>query len=100
MALEGRADAVGEEMGEQAVEGLAFRFHGAALGRRDLCADLAERGNVLLLRQSAVAEPQGADEAAVDDEVGITADRRGEMGVAAQIKTEMPVVLGGIFGLR
>ena len=56
VALEGRADAVGEEMGEQAVEGLAFGFHGAALGRRDLCADLAERGDVLRRRQSAVAE--------------------------------------------
>src|SRR5262249_59622345 len=66
VALEGRADAVGEETGEQAVEGLAFRFHGAALGGRDLRADLAERGDVLFLRQSAVAEPQGADEATVD----------------------------------
>src|SRR6516165_4279299 len=100
VALEGRADAVGEEMGEQAVEGLAFGFHGAALGSRDLRADLAERGDVLLLRQAAVAEPHGADEAAVDDEVGVTANRRGEMGVAAQVEAEMPAVLGGIFGLR
>src|SRR5947209_5166585 len=100
VALEGRADAIGEEMGEQAVERFAFRFHGAALGGRDLCADLAERGDVLLRRQSAVAELQGADEAAVDDEVGVTADGRGEMGVAAQVEAEMPVVLGGIFGLR
>src|SRR5215470_3462604 len=38
--------------------------------------------------------------AAMNDEVGITADRRGEMGVAAQVETEMPVVLGGIFCLR
>ena len=65
-----------------------------------MCADLAERGDVLLRRQSAVAELQGADEAAVDDEVGVTADGRGEMGVAAEVEAEMPVVLGGIFGLR
>src|SRR5215470_7659085 len=56
VALEGRADAVGEEMREQAVEGLALGFHGAALGGRDLRADLAERGDVLRRRQSAVAE--------------------------------------------
>src|SRR6516165_3511742 len=86
VALEGRADAVGEEMGEQAVEGLAFRFHGAALTSRDLRADLAEGGDVLLRWQFAVAEPQGADEAAMDDEVGVTSDRRGEMRVAAQVE--------------
>src|SRR2546421_190752 len=74
VALEGRADAIGEEMGEQAVERFAFRFHGAALGGRDLCADLAERGDVLLRRQSAVAELPGADEAAVDGEGGVTAE--------------------------
>ena len=34
------------------------------------------------------------------DEIGIAADRRGEMGVAAQVEAEMAVVLGGIFGLR
>src|SRR5437016_1744903 len=50
VALEGCADAIGEEVGEQAIEGLAFGFHGAALGGRDLRADLAERGDVLLLR--------------------------------------------------
>src|SRR5262249_30049014 len=100
VGLVGWADAIGEEMGEQAVEGLAFGLHGAALGGRDLCADLAERGGILLLRQCAVTEPQGANEAAMNDEVGITADRRGEMGVAAQVEAEMPVVLGGIFGLR
>ena len=34
------------------------------------------------------------------DEIGIAADRRGEMGVAAQIETEVPIVLGRIFCLR
>ena len=57
-ALERRADAIGEEMREQPVEGLALRLHGAALGGRDLRADLAQRRGVLLRRQRAVAEPQ------------------------------------------
>src|SRR5258708_7295418 len=82
VALEGRADAVGEEMGEQAVEGLAFRFHGAALGGRGLGADLAERGGRLLPRPARAAGLQGAGEAPVDAEGGGTADRRGEMRVA------------------
>src|SRR5262249_16936286 len=73
---------------------------GRLAGGVDVGAERAECGGVLLLRQSAITEPQGADEAAMNDEVGITADRRGEMGVAAQVETEMPVVLGGIFGLR
>src|SRR6202008_2436618 len=49
--LEGRADAIGEEMREEAVERLAFRLHGAALGGRDLRADLAQRRGVLLRRE-------------------------------------------------
>src|SRR5262249_29108574 len=98
-AGEGGADAIGEEMREQAIESLPFGFHGAALAGRDLRADLAERGDVLFRRQATIAEPQGADEPAMDDEVGVAADRRGEMGVAAQVESEMPVILGRIFGL-
>src|SRR5262252_9596745 len=86
-----RTDAIGEEMRDQAVEGLAFGFHGAALGGGDLRANLAKRSRVLLLRQAAVTEPRRANEAAVDDEVGIAADGRGEMRVAAQVQAEMPV---------
>ena len=56
--------------------------------------------DVLALRQAAVAELAGADQRAMHDEIGIAADRRGEMRVAAQIEAEMAVVLGGIFGLR
>ena len=33
------------------------------------------------------------------DEIGIAANRRGEMGIAAQIKAEMPIVLSCVFGL-
>src|SRR5262245_64191023 len=89
VSLEGCADAVGEEMREQAVEGFALGLHGAALGGRDLRADLAQRRRVLLLRQRAIAELQGADEAAGDHQAGIAAARRGEMSSAAQVEPEM-----------
>src|SRR5262245_55217137 len=99
MPVEGGADAVGEEVCEQAVEGLALRLNGAALGGGDLCADLAQRRNVLMSRQAAGAELQRADEAAMDDEVGVATDRRGEMSVAAQVEPEMPVVFRCVLGL-
>src|SRR5436853_340527 len=67
---------------------------------RDWRGDLTDRSRVLLLRQTAVTEPQRANETAVDDEVGIAADRRGEMRIAAQIQAEMPVIFRRIFGLR
>src|SRR5262249_27626065 len=81
------------------VEGLAFGFHGAPLRGRDLRADLAQRSDVLVIRQGAVTELERAQESAMDDEVGIAADWRGEMGVAAQVEAEMAVVLRRIFGL-
>src|SRR5207244_5516942 len=100
VAGKGRTDAISEEMRDEAVEGLAFGLHGAALGGGDLRADLTDRRRVLLLRQPAVTEPTRANETAVDDEVGIAADRRGEMRIAAQIQAEMPVIVRRIFGLR
>ena len=36
----------------------------------------------------------------MDDQIGIAADRRGEMGVAAQVQAEMAVILRHIFRLR
>src|SRR5262249_36395978 len=85
VSLEAGAAAVGEKMGEQAVEGFALGLHGTAFGRRDLRADLAQRCDVLLLRQRAGADFHRTQQAAMDDEVGVAADRRGEMGVAAQV---------------
>ena len=62
-------------------------------------ADLAERPGVRRVRQTAVAELERADQRAVHDQVGIAPDRRGEMGIAAQVEAEMAVVLRGVFGL-
>src|SRR5712691_10617437 len=97
MPLETRAHSVGQKTCEQAVKRFAFRLHGAPLGPRARGGDLAERARTFGLRQGAVAEPEGGDEAGVEEEVGRTADRRGEMGIAPQIETEMAVILGGIF---
>ena len=41
----------------------------------------------------------GADQRAVDDEVGIAADRRGEVAVARQVEAEVPEVLRRVVGL-
>ena len=52
------------------------------------------------LGQAAVAELERADQPAMHDQVGIAADRRGEMRVAAQVQAEMAVILRRVFGLR
>ena len=44
------ADPIGQEMREQAIERFALRLHGAPLGRRDLRGNLAQAGEILLLR--------------------------------------------------
>ena len=43
--------------------------------------------------------PSAADQRAMDDEVGVAADRRGEMRVAPQIEAEMADIVRRIFGL-
>src|SRR5438270_10021690 len=65
VALECRSDPIGKKMGEQAVEGFALRLHGATFGRRDLRPDFGERRDILGLRQAALAELEGANEAAM-----------------------------------
>ena len=50
--------------------------------------------------QAARAQAQRADQRAVHHQVGVAADRRGEMRVAAQIEAEVAEVVGGVDGLR
>ena len=50
--------------------------------------------------EAALAEVQGADQSAMDDEIGVAPDGRGEMRVAAQIQPEMAIVLMAVLGLR
>ncbi len=70
-------------VGDQPVDGLPFRRHGAALGGGDGHRDLGQSRGVDLGRQAAGPEAVAADQRAVDDEIGVAADRRGEMSVAA-----------------
>src|SRR5690606_21745446 len=51
------------------------------------------------LAQAIVPEAKRSDQRPVNDEVGITADRRGEVGIAVEIETEMAVIVWRIFGL-
>ena len=48
-AVEGRADAVGEEMRDQPVGGLALGLHGAPLGGGDLRGDFGQLRSVGML---------------------------------------------------
>ncbi len=93
-AFETGADAVGEEMRDQPVFGLALGQHGAPLGGGNLGADLGQHRHVERVGQAVRAELERADQAAMHDQIGVAADRRGEMRVAAQVEAEMAVVLG------
>ena len=93
------ADLVAQELGDEPVDRLALGRHGAPLGRRDLRGDLRQLCRIDV-GQAIAAELQRADQRAMDDQIGIAADRRGEMRIAAQVEAEMAVVLRRIFGLR
>src|SRR5579872_4116326 len=100
MAVENRADAVGQEMGDQAIGGLALGFHGAAFGRRNVGGDFGKAAGIGAVRQAISAKLERTDQGAMDDQIGIAADRRGEMRVAPQIEPEMAEILRRIFSLR
>src|ERR1019366_6745489 len=51
-------------------------------------------------RRAILPEMQRIDQGAMDNKIGVTPDRRGEMRITAQIKTKMPVIPYGIFRLR
>jgi hypothetical protein len=70
---------LGEIGGDQPVDGVALGRHGAALGGGDQRRDFLETR--FLVRVSPPSPSQRLDQRAVDDQVGIAADRRGEMGV-------------------
>jgi len=94
------ADLVGEVLRDQAVDRLPLGRHRAPLGRGDRDGDL---GELLLGRvggERAVAEAEGPDQGAVHDEIGVAADRRGEVRIAAEVQAEMAVVLRRVLGLR
>ena len=75
----------------------------AAMARRsaaEIFAAISGNCSSMPSWQAAGAELQRTHQRAVDDQVGIAADGRGEMGVAAQVEAEMADVLRAVFGLR
>ena len=90
---------VGQVRRDQPVLGLALGRHRAPLGPRNAFGDVGQRMR-RRVRQAARAEIQGANQRAMDDEVGVAADRRGEVGVAAQVEAEVPIIFMGVLGLR
>jgi len=87
-------------MRDQAVVRLALGQHGAALGGGNLRADLRQDFRISAIRQTVMAKLECAYQAAMHDQVSVAADRRGEMRVAAQVQSEVAVVLRRILGLR
>ena len=63
-----------------------------------LLRDLLELAH-LRVGQPVRPEPERADQRAMHDEVGVAADRRGEVRIAAQVQTEMAEIVGAVFGL-
>src|SRR5579863_8869590 len=59
MTGKGGADAVGQEMCDQAIRGLTFGLHGAALGGGNVGGDLGEGGDVRAVGQTVTAELAG-----------------------------------------
>src|SRR5439155_5596350 len=100
VAAELCADLIGQKVGQQPVEGFALRFHGAPLCRRDGGSDFPECADISVLGQTVRAHAQGSNEAAMNYEICIAANGRGEMGIAPKVETEMTVILCGVFSLR
>ena len=93
------ADLVREISGDIAVDRLALRLHRAPFEPRNLLADLLELLRVRR-RETALAELVGADQRAVDEQVGVAPDRRGEVRVGAERQAEMAEPLGRIARLH
>ena len=93
------ADPVGEEGRDIAVRGVALGGDRAPLGAGDMLAHLGE-ARAFLGADAARAQAEAADQRAVDQQIGIAPDRRGEMRVAAQRQAEMAEIVGAVLGLR
>ena len=83
---------------EVAVHRVPLRRRGAPLGAGDVLADVREALR-LGLGQPVRAETEAADQRPMHQQVGVAADRAGEMGVARQGEAEMADVLRAVGGL-
>ena len=76
--------------------GRDITIHGAALGREarrshiERCSPNSVEAALVGFGQAAFAQPVGRDQGAMDDQVGIAADRRGEVGIARQREPKWP----------
>src|SRR5579883_1790829 len=89
----------GEEGGDEAILGLALGGIGPPLGHGDVLSDTRE-GGFGSRREAAGPEIEGADQGAVDEEIGVAPDGRGEMGVAAERQAEMAEIVRAVDRLR
>ena len=71
---------------------VALGRHGAALGDGDVLGDLGQAVALASVRPSSPS-PSARISARWTIEVGVAADRRGEVGVAAQVEAEVADVL-------
>src|SRR5690606_21540882 len=99
LGREDLADLVGEEHRGKTIRRFALRDHGTPFGRRNLDADLLELRRFLRF-QPVLAEPEGGNQAAMDKEVRIAPDGRGEMRVIREMQAEVMQVFGAVDSLR
>ena len=86
--------------GDQTVDGLALGSHRAPLGAGDALGDIGQLIRAPMSGETARSEVQRADQRAMDDKIGVAADRRSEMRVAAQGSGRNGRSSDGVFGLR
>src|SRR3546814_6157585 len=89
--LDDLADAFGKIGRDIAIGGVAFGLHRAAFEHRNLLAG-ALHLRCLVIGQPARPQPERLHQRAVDDEIGIAPDRRGEMRVTAEREPKMAVI--------
>src|SRR3546814_4941067 len=66
----------------------------------DVCSSDLLHLRCLVIGQPARPQPERLHQRAVDDEIGIAPDRRGEMRVTAEREPKMAVIGGRVIGLR
>src|SRR5262249_5316782 len=93
------ADPVRQEGGNETIDGIALCGRRAPLRLRDMFADGGE-ALAFARRQRTIAQLASGDQRAMYQQVGIAADRRGEMGIARKGKAEMPDIHRAINSLR
>src|SRR5205823_4103549 len=90
-SFENRAGLIGKMTGDQPIDGLALGRHCPALGRGNHLGGFLDLLCVIG-RQTIIVEIESGDQCAMDDEISVAADRRGEVRVAAKVEPEMAAI--------